>query len=195
MYKLDPILKKRINAFTIDLFLVVLVNYFLMASFTDFLKIVFFHFPIATQMQLIHKFKYIHSVSLLSLMFSYYSVFFYATNGQTMGKMLMNLKIESLNKDDKEITLKIAMMRSIAYIVSAWFASIPLILPFIRKDQKSLADIFSNSKVVLIDSKIETFETEFQLTLMEYVNSNENVYNLENDNSKTLTDENENIAA
>ena len=57
MFKLDPLLKKRVNAFTLDLFIVVAMNYFFMAAFTDFLKIVFFHFPITTQLFLVHKFK------------------------------------------------------------------------------------------------------------------------------------------
>lgn len=166
MFKLDPLLKKRVNAFTIDLCLVIGINYFIMASFTDFLKIVFFHFPIDTQIHLIQKFKYINSVSQLSIMFGYFTAFYYATNGQTMGKMLMNLKVRP---QGEEMTLTESMKRSISYIACAMFFSFPFLLSFFREDQKSVADIFSKTSVEVTEEKVVVHETEFQLTLLDSI--------------------------
>jgi uncharacterized RDD family membrane protein YckC len=171
MFKIDPFLKKRVNAFTIDLLIIVSVNYFLMASFTNFLKVVFFHFPIRTQMLLIHKFKFIHSVSMLSIMFAYFTLFYFCTDGQTMGKMIMNLKVKSQNNG---MSLKEASLRSLSYIFAAWFASIPFLLPFFRKDKKSLADLFSNTEVVFIEDTLKNAESEFQLTLLSTIEEAEN---------------------
>lgn len=166
MFKLDPLLKKRVNAFTLDLFIVVAMNYFFMAAFTDFLKIVFFHFPITTQLFLVHKFKFVHSISTLSIMFAYFSIFYFTTNGQTMGKMVLGLKVTSKNQ---ELTLKESMIRAASYIGCVWFASLPFLVSFFRKDQKGVACIFSNTKVVLAEEAHKEHQTEFQLSLMDYV--------------------------
>lgn len=167
MIYFDKMLKKRTLAFTIDLGIVITTNYFLMAAFTDFLKIVFFHFPIRTQLLLIHKFKLFNSVSLLSLMFAYFTVFYFVTNGKTMGKMIMGLKVKSNNS---ELTIGQCMTRAISYIFCAWFASIPFIISFIRKDQKSLADLFSSSIVEQTENQsVITPQTEFQLSLIDAI--------------------------
>lgn len=166
MFKLDPLLKKRVNAFTLDLFIVVAMNYFFMAAFTDFLKIVFFHFPITTQLFLVHKFKFVHSISTLSIMFAYFSIFYFTTNGQTMGKMVLGLRVKS---QGNELTLKESMMRAASYIGCVWFASLPFLVSFFRKDQKGVACLFSNTKVVLAEEAHQEHQTEFQLSLMDYV--------------------------
>ena len=74
MFSANNLLKKRIHALTTDLFIIVVTNYFFMASFTNFLKTVFFHFPFRAQMFLIHKLAAMSSVSLMSLTFAYFSI-------------------------------------------------------------------------------------------------------------------------
>jgi uncharacterized RDD family membrane protein YckC len=170
MFNLNPILKKRVNAFTLDMFIIVAANYFFMAAFSDFLKVMFFHFPIQTQLLLIQKFTYVHSVSLLSLTFAYFSIFYYATNGQTMGKMIMGLRVKSTHS---EMTISESMLRSISYVTCAFLGSFLFATSFIRKDMKSVADLISGTNVDL-DIKTETFQTtEFQLTLIDCQNDTE----------------------
>ena len=107
------------------------------------------------------------SVSLMSLTFAYFSIFYFATNGRTMGKTLFGLKVVSL---DGEITIKQAMQRSIAYFTCAFFGSFLFALSFIRKDDKSLADIFSGTTVTYDEAtKATEVGTEFQLTLMDSI--------------------------
>lgn len=144
-------LKKRVQAFTADMFIIVLSNYALMTAFTQFVKTVFFHFPFKAQLFLIHKLNTIHSVTLLSLMFSYFSVFYFVTNGKTFGKMLLGLKVQSENE---EMTLTESMKRSITYIFCSMTGSFLFSLPYFRKDHRSLADIISNTTVVLDEEKV-----------------------------------------
>lgn len=157
MFKLDPLLKKRINAFTIDLFLIVGINYFLMASFTSFLKITFFHFPLKMQFLLINKFKYFNSLSMMSIMFAYFSIFYFTTNGQSMGKMIMGLKVRS---NSKEMTLKESIIRSFSYVTCVWFASLPFLISFFRKDQLGLACLLSKTSVSFVDEKLYQTDEE-----------------------------------
>jgi uncharacterized RDD family membrane protein YckC len=166
MFKSSDILKKRVYALTTDFFIVVVTNYFLMASFTNFLKVVFFHFPLRAQLFLIHKLAMMTSVSLMSLTFAYFSIFYFVTNGRTMGKTLFGLKVST---PSGEMTLKQAMQRSFAYFTCAIFGSFLFALSFIRKDAKSLADMFSNTSVVY--EKAEVATTEFQLTLLSEIES------------------------
>lgn len=173
MFTTNELLKKRTWAMTMDLFIVTATNYFLMAAFTNFVRTVFFHFPIKAQIFLIHKFSTMTTVSMLSLMFAYFSLFLYVTNGRTMGKTIFGLKV--VNADQSEITLVQAMKRSFAYFTCAMLGSFLFALSFIRKDQKSLADLVSSSAVVLENHQTETEKggTEFQLTLLHSVETSQ----------------------
>jgi len=173
MFTTNELLKKRTWAMTLDLFIVTATNYFLMAAFTNFVRTVFFHFPIKAQIFLVHKFSMMTSVSMLSLLFAYFSLFLYVTNGRTMGKTIFGLKV--INEDQSEITLIQAMKRSFSYFTCMMFGSVLFGLSFIRKDQKSLADLVSSSSVVLETHQpvAETTGTEFQLTLLHSVEAEE----------------------
>ena len=169
MFQTSDILKKRVYALTTDLFIVVVTNYFLMASFTNFLKTVFFHFPFKAQLFLVHKLAMMSSISLMSLTFAYFSLFYFVTNGRTMGKTLFGLKVVS---SQGEMTLKQSMQRALAYFACAMFGSFLFALSFIRKDDKSLADVLSGTTVAY-DIKEPSVAlgvgTEFQLSLVDAV--------------------------
>lgn len=160
-----PILKRRVYAFTTDLGVIVACNYFLMTSFTQFVKTVFFHFPIKVQMLLINKMAIMSSMSLMSLTFAYFSIFYFVTNGRSFGKSMFGLQVKT--HDGEELTLKQSMVRAFAYFTCAMLGSFLFALSFIRKDQKSLADVFSGTRVGIdtLDEKVKG--TEFQLTLLE----------------------------
>lgn len=167
MFQTTDLLKKRVYALTTDFFIVVVTNYFFMASFTNFLSTVFFHFPLRAQIFLIQKLAVMSSVTLLALTFAYFSVFYFVTNGRTMGKTLFGLKVVSI---DGEMTIKQAMLRSIAYLTCAMFGSFLFAVSFIRKDNLSLADMFSKTTVTFDKLEIESnIGTEFQLTLMDSI--------------------------
>ena len=174
MFQTSDILKKRVYALTTDFFIVVVTNYFLMASFTNFLKTVFFHFPFHAQLFLVHKLALMTSASLMLLTFSYFSIFYFVTNGRTMGKTIFGLKVITKEGD---MTLMQAVQRSSAYLIAALFGSFLFALSFIRKDDKSLADIFSGSTVgydIAEKNISEATEvgTEFQLSLVQSMNEN-----------------------
>jgi uncharacterized RDD family membrane protein YckC len=168
MNQTSDLLKKRVYALTMDLFVVVVTNYFLMASFTNFVKTVFFSFPLRAQIFLVSKFAIMSSVSLAALTFAYFSLFYFVTNGRTMGKTLFGLKVET--KDGSELTLNQSMLRAFSYFVSAFFAYIPFGISFLRKDGKSLADLFSGTAVSFDKGENTILSgTEFQLTLVESI--------------------------
>ena len=157
------ILKRRVYAFTADLGIITVSNYFFTASMTKFIHTVFFHLPMKTQMFLISKMGMMFSITLMSLTFAYFSLFYFMTNGHTMGKSLFGLKVQ--NADKSELTLQQSMFRALAYFTCAMTGSFLFALSFIRKDQKSLADVFSSSTVVFDMPDEAVVGTEFQLAL------------------------------
>lgn len=157
------ILKKRVYAFTTDMFIIVVVNYFLMAAFTRFVQTIFFHFPMKVQLILIDKMDVMSSISMMSLTFAYFSLFYFLTNGRTMGKSLFALQVKNQNGED--LTLTQSMQRALAYFACAMTGSFLFALSFIRKDEKSLADVFSGTMVGNDEVEEKETGTEFKLTL------------------------------
>lgn len=159
------ILQKRVYAFTTDLAIIVVANYFLMAAFNRFVQTVFFHLSTNAQMLLISKMTLMTSVSLTMLTFAYFSLFYFVTNGRTMGKTIFGLKVKSSNE---EVSLKESILRALSYLVCAFTGSFLFALSYIRKDEKSLADVFSGTNVVL-DTPEEKMGvllgTEFEIAL------------------------------
>lgn len=164
MISTTSLLRRRVYAFTCDLSLVVITNYFLMASFTQFIRTVFFHFPLNVQLFFFNKMATLSSISLMSFSFAYFSLFYYLTNGHTMGKSLFGLQVKNENGD--EITLKQAMLRSVSYFICAMLGSFLFALSYIRKDQKSLADVFSGSIVENESVTTSKTGTSFDLHLI-----------------------------
>ncbi len=158
------ILKKRVYAFTSDLGIVVVVNYFMMAAFHQFIQTVFFHFPIKAQLFLINKLAMMTSISLMCLTFAYFSLFYFMTNGRTMGKSLFGLQVK--NPNGEELTLNQSMLRAIAYFTCAMTGSFLFALSYIRKDEKSLADVFSGTTVGVDVTEEKATGTEFKMALM-----------------------------
>ena len=91
-----------------------------------------------------------------------------------MGKTIFGLKVITKEGD---MTLMQAVQRSSAYLIAALFGSFLFALSFIRKDDKSLADIFSGSTVGYDIAEKNISEapevgTEFQLSLVQSMNEN-----------------------
>ena len=169
----NDILKKRVYAFTTDCLIIVITNYFFIASFIDFIKLVFFHFTMKTQLFFIQKLEIMTSATLATLFFSYFTIFYFVTNGQTMGKNLFGLRVVS---SEGEIGIKQAIQRSSSYLFCALFGSFLFALSFIRKDGKSLADVMSKTSVIYDDKtkcKTSEVQTEFQLELMDAIHNQE----------------------
>ncbi|MBC7712385.1 MAG: RDD family protein [Rhizobacter sp.] len=164
------ILQKRVYAFTADLAIITTCNYFLMAAGKSFISTMFFHFPVKFQLILIDKIEVMSSISLMSLSFAYFSLFYFLTNGHTMGKSFFGLRVK--NEDGSEMTLNQSMYRALAYFTCAMTGSFLFALSFIRKDEKSLADVFSGTFVVS-DKLAESVGTEFQLTLVKELAASE----------------------
>jgi uncharacterized RDD family membrane protein YckC len=158
------VLRRRVYALTTDLGIIVATNAFMVSAFNQFTRTVFFHLPFKMQFILIHNAAYMASISMMALTFAYFSLFYFCTNGRTLGKTFFGLR--AVNSDKSEMTLKQSMYRAFAYFTCAMAGSFLFALSYIRKDEKSLADIFS--KMTVSDEYADATDvlgTEFQMEL------------------------------
>lgn len=158
------LLKKRVYAITIDLGIIVTTNAFLVSAFNQFTRTVFFHLPVKMQLVLVAKSAYMASISLMALTFAYFTLFNFLTDGRTLGKSFFGIKASSTSGE--ELTLKQSMLRASAQFTCAMLGSFLFALSWIRKDEKSLADIFAGTIVIEEKSKkLKSTGTEFEQTL------------------------------
>lgn len=86
------------------------------------------------------------------------------------------LALQAKNVDGSELTLTQSMLRSIAYFTCVMTGSFLFALSYIRKDEKSLADVFSGSTVGYDVYEEKAQGTEFQLSLLEAQHDQEMEY-------------------
>jgi uncharacterized RDD family membrane protein YckC len=86
-------------------------------------------------------------VTLFTVVFSgMYSVVLHAHEGQTLGKMLVNVRVERVG--GRPLSKSTALWRWIA----SWIAAMPLLLGFViaglRRDKRGLHDLLAGTRVV-----------------------------------------------
>jgi uncharacterized RDD family membrane protein YckC len=86
-------------------------------------------------------------VTLFTVVFSgAYSVVLHAHEGQTLGKMLVNVRVEQVG--GRPLSKSTALWRWIA----SWIAAMPLLLGFVlaglRRDKRGLHDLLAGTRVV-----------------------------------------------
>ncbi len=86
-------------------------------------------------------------VTLFTVVFSgVYSVVLHAHEGQTLGKMLVNVRVEQVG--GRPLSKSTALWRWIA----SWIAAMPLLLGFVlaglRRDKRGLHDLLAGTRVV-----------------------------------------------
>jgi uncharacterized RDD family membrane protein YckC len=86
-------------------------------------------------------------VTLFTVVFSgVYSVVLHAYEGQTLGKMLVNVRVEQVG--GRPLSKSTALLRWIA----SWIAAMPLLLGFVvaglRRDKRGLHDLLAGTRVV-----------------------------------------------
>ena len=86
-------------------------------------------------------------VTLFTIVFAgVYSVVLHASEGQTLGKMLVNVRVERVG--GRPLSKSTALWRWIA----SWIAAMPLLLGFViaglRRDKRGLHDLLAGTRVV-----------------------------------------------
>lgn len=154
------LVKDRMYAFTMDLFLIGIINKAIMFTYLNFVKAFFFQLPIGVRANLESKLYAVNSINFLVVFFGYFLLSYYLSEGKTPGKIMFNLKVQCPHTHSDQLSLKTAVMRTAGYFVTIPTAFTLLLIPCFRKDCKGIPDWLSDSFVMSSDEQyyIESLE-------------------------------------
>lgn len=150
------LLKSRTYAFTLDLAFVLILNKAVTLSYTNFIRTIFYQLAPQTQHKILLSFEYVQFSTLWIVFWSYFVLSYYLGEGKTPGKMIFGIQTFS-EKSREGLTLSESLIRTMGHFVCMITGLFLFALPYLRKDQKSLADIISETWVSK-ESQISTLE-------------------------------------
>lgn len=162
LLKLTP-LSQRIVAFGIDIFMVGMIKLAITISFTIYVQTFFDELDFSQQVYLFHALDGVEVLTAAFVFLGYFTMSFYFMEGRTFGKHLLKIRAVKndfvCDNDNTELhyTLKDAFMRTLGYLAAYLSLGVLYALPFVRKDKRSLADIFSGSMILTNDEVYNIF--------------------------------------
>jgi uncharacterized RDD family membrane protein YckC len=132
--------RPRINAFLIDLMMIKVIYYASIFSALLFMT----DLNINWRYQDFVNIKSNSLASLYLIFTMYFSLSLYLGNGKTLGKLVMGLKVYSM-EGSKELSFKESFLRSLGYGFSVLCFLLPFAFIFFNKQKKTFACILSNT--------------------------------------------------
>jgi hypothetical protein len=145
---------KRIQAFSIDLFIVGMIKTSIDFAYALFLSTFFYNLDIFAQAELINNMQIFSLAQAVVVASAYSFLNYYLLSGRTIGKKMMKLTtvnneyVENIDFWNNELSINQCIMRTLGYISSSALMGVMYAFPFMRSDRKSLSDMWSNSTVM-----------------------------------------------
>lgn len=145
----EKLLKKRVLAFSVDLFAILLLNKFMTLSFMFYLER--YAWPVYRVLK--SSSVLVAEAEVISLLLIYCSYFFislYLSQGKTLGKTAVGLRVidpETLG----EISYSQAMLRTMGYTLCYLGGLVLFCLPFLNRKNKGVPDWLSSTQVISED--------------------------------------------
>ena len=150
------ILKRRVYAFWIDFFLITLLYKGFLYVYMDFIKKTILFFQLK---KMILEYSFMIYFPLFSIVFcAYFLLSSFLSNGKTPGKMLLNLKVQSV--DDRDLSMMNCLLRALVTYICYLPMGLLLIIPFFSKNGRGLPDWMAGTYVCL-DKKDHSEEEQF----------------------------------
>src|SRR3989339_4828 len=144
------ILRNRVLAFITDLSIVGLLSKLTVISYIHFVELFLFYLYSDKQSAIRGRIWESESIVFSVMLIGYFLASYYTTDGQSIGKLIFNLKIRS--KKHGQLSLSEAALRPVAYAFMLSLFPIVMLLPFITKSAKGIPDWFSKTEVVDINN-------------------------------------------
>ncbi len=143
------LLKRRVMAFCVDLYAIVMIKIMMTLAYTSFFKAFFFQLPVLKQKRMVEGLMTLDLYIAPIIFFTYFFVSYFSGEGKTVGKLMFKISVVRPDlKNDYFPNMKESFARTIAYMACYMTAGLLFLLPFFRKDQKSLADLWSKTMVM-----------------------------------------------
>lgn len=142
----EKLLKKRVMAFSIDLFAILLINKFMTLSFMFYIEK--YSWPVYRMLKSsAHLINEAEVVTLLLIYCSYFFMSMFLSQGKTLGKTAVGLRVidpQTLG----QISYSQAMLRTMGYTLCYLGGLILFVLPFMNKKNKGVPDWLSSTQVI-----------------------------------------------
>jgi len=156
-----PIIYRRVFAFTIDLIAVDSLRHAFFVGHAIFVKTYFSFLTPKNKDQLLYNVFKIDFIVFILVFMAYFTVSTYLSQGKTLGKLLMKLKVVNypdlrmaqsenlkMHYQTKDTTFLQCFLRSLGQLISYLSLGALFFINFLRKDHRGLADFLSDSEVV-----------------------------------------------
>lgn len=140
----------RTIAFGFDVFAILLLRKIAFNSYLLFLRPVLSNLPGKARAELLNGLGSLDILVSTLLFVAYFAISLYISNGRTIGKMIMGLRVHP-NKLGTPIELKQSLLRAVGYFIGYIPMCLLLTIPYFRKDGMGLPDFLSSSLVTLED--------------------------------------------
>lgn len=144
------LLKYRTYAFTLDLFVITLLNKVIIQSYGLYLKTVFFHYSQTKQLQILAGIDQVFLGTLTLLFASYFTLSYYLGQGQTPGKIVFGIKIVDQRYQSPGLVTSFA--RTLGYAVCYMTGLFLFALPYLTKKGIGFQDWLSQTSVIRTNS-------------------------------------------
>lgn len=144
-------LRKRTYAFVIDLYAIVFANKALTFIWLSFVNNFVSNISASAKVSSLSFQANTTHLSLAMMFFSYFFFSYYLGNGQTLGKLIFNLKVVSSSDVTKQLSALDCFGRAIGYVFINLLYFLPLAINFLRQDHKGIHDFISHTHVISTD--------------------------------------------
>ena len=141
------LLKKRLFAFSIDLMAIGIFEKVALLTLKMTVSGMLLHASSKVQAGLSPAIRSFELPMLIACYFGYFFTCLLLTNGHTLGKAIMNLKVHRPGEPNSPLTPYEALMRTTGYLVCYLSAGLLFLLPFLNRSKKGIPDWISGTVV------------------------------------------------
>ncbi|MCP4911849.1 MAG: RDD family protein [Oligoflexia bacterium] len=142
------LLRKRISAFAVDVFIIGLIEKALWIGYFAFTSEAFKLLPYSIKASLSLQSYSIRLPIILTVYFTYFLASLYMGEGKTVGKHLFGLRVRSHEGDPYELSFMESFMRTVGYTTCYASAFFFFSISVFRKDGRGLPDFFSQTETL-----------------------------------------------
>lgn len=143
----EALFHKRVSAFTIDIIAILLSTKLLVLSYSLFIKNFAYPLAYSLRFELPRLEAYLDAITLLGLYGCYFFLSIYLSQGKTLGKSLLGLRVIS-KEQPGVIEWWQALSRTIGYYACYFSGLVLFLLPLTNRSQFGLSDWISSTQVI-----------------------------------------------
>ncbi|MBP9673538.1 MAG: RDD family protein [Bacteriovoracaceae bacterium] len=140
------LLRKRAYGLIVDLVTIGILKKITLHTYAFFLRSFFYQMPLSLKQEVIDSFTAVESLATTTLFLGYFIMSMTWGHGQTIGGLIFGFK--SKGEKEKTVTFASAVLNALGNFLSYLSFGLLFFLPLIRKDKRSLGEIWSGTHTV-----------------------------------------------